>query len=701
MSISYSSRIATRGLTFAVDAANPASLPTNIRRNLIAQPENLSNVLWSKGAIDVALSTSTTAPNGTLTAYSVTEQANSAQHLLSYSLGTVVINDTFTWSGYFKNNTNTTQIVLHTNGEGTATFNISGVLAGTVSANSGAGTLSSSIESVGNSWYRCSAVFKKANTTGTFYVSNQNGLGVYTGATSISYFAWGLQLEYNTAVTPYYSATASSLNTQWNDTTGISRPIANSELTAVEVFAWGGGGAAGGTGTTTFCFGGGGGFAQSTIAITPGVSYTVAVGSGGQLGTQGCVIGVGGLGGTNGTAFGAGGEGTQAGTLPCSGTGGGGGAASLFLNNTTILLAAGGGGGAGGTESPENGTGMGGSGGQNGTAGTGAGANGGTAGAQPTTIGQTGTVIAGDHSGSGGGGGGYLGGNAGINPTADGVSGGGGGGGSNFGTLTLSGFNQIRANSSNSFLTAYSSYATGGSSGNAGGQGIVIIRYVGAPRATGGTITSVDGYTVHTFANTGASTFVVAPPAFDFRSYGTFQNNVTYDSRNSGSLVFDNNTSYVSFPDLSSQTNSPLSVFAWVFLNATPVGTNGIWGHFGVNNNNIHYEINPTATRLRLGDTNKADLPMLAVGSWQFVGFTTTGTAHSYYVNGVLSTTWAGATGTILGSSGAVPSSHMVGRSDAGRVWNGRIAHVAVYTAELTAVEVLNNYNALRGRYGV
>ena len=704
MAISYSSRITTRNLALSVDAANPASLPTNINRNLIAQPENLSNVLWSKTAIDVSLSSSTTAPNGASTVYSVTEQANSAQHLLSYSIGTVVINDTFTWSGYFKNNTNTTQIILHTNGEGTATFNISGATAGTVAGNGGANTLSSSIESVGNGWYRCSVVFKKANTAGTFYVSNQNGLGVYAGATSISYFAWGLQLEYNTSVTPYYSTTqsAATLNTRWNDLTGTSRPISNVELTSIEVFAWGGGGAAGGVGATTFCYGGGGGFAQSTIAMTPGTSYTVAVGNGGQLGTQGCVIGVGGLGGTNGTAFGAGGEGTQAGTLPCSGTGGGGGAASLFLNGTTILLAAAGGGGGGGTETIENGTGMGGAGGQSGTAGQGAGATGGTAGAQSTSNGQYGTVVAGDHSGSGGGGGGYLGGNAGINPSGDGLSGGGGGGGSNFGTVTSAGFNQLRANSSNVLLTGYSAYATGGGTGQAGGQGIVIIRYMGAPKATGGTITSSDGYTIHTFNNTGASTFVwTATPTVDFRSYGAFQNNVTYDNRNNGSLVFDNNTSYVAFPDLPSQTNSPLSVFAWVYLNATPVGTNGIWGHFGVNNNNIHYEINPTATRLRLGDTNKADLPMLAIGSWQFVGFTTTGTTHRYYVNGVLSTTWAGNTGTILGSSGAVPSSHMVGRSDATRVWNGRIAHVAVYTDELTATEVLNNYNALRGRYGV
>ena len=186
-------------------------------------------------------------------------------------------------------------------------------------------------------------------------------------------------------------------------------------------------------------------------------------------------------------------------------------------------------------------------------------------------------------------------------------------------------------------------------------------------------------------------------------SYGSFVNVTTpilYDSRNSGSLVFNNLDNYVAMPELPSQTNSPLSVFAWVFLNATPVGTNGIWGHYGVNNN-VHYEINPTATRLRLGDTNKADLPMLAIGSWQFVGFTSTGSSHSYYVNGVLTTTWTGPTGTILGSGSAFPSGHMIGRSDAGRVWNGRIAHVAVYTTELTAAEVLNNFNALRGRYGV
>jgi hypothetical protein len=39
--------------------------------------------------------------------------------------------------------------------------------------------------------------------------------------------------------------------------------------------------------------------------------------------------------------------------------------------------------------------------------------------------------------------------------------------------------------------------------GNAGGSGVVIVRYLGAPKASGGTITESDGYTYHTFTSSG------------------------------------------------------------------------------------------------------------------------------------------------------------------------------------------------------
>jgi hypothetical protein len=51
------------------------------------------------------------------------------------------------------------------------------------------------------------------------------------------------------------------------------------------------------------------------------------------------------------------------------------------------------------------------------------------------------------------------------------------------------------------------SYGNGGASGNnAGIQGVVIIRYPGSQRATGGTIVTANGVTTHTFTTSGTFT---------------------------------------------------------------------------------------------------------------------------------------------------------------------------------------------------
>ena len=44
--------------------------------------------------------------------------------------------------------------------------------------------------------------------------------------------------------------------------------------------------------------------------------------------------------------------------------------------------------------------------------------------------------------------------------------------------------------------------------GGAGGSGIVIIRYLGAVAATGGTITTSGSYTIHTFTSSGTFTII-------------------------------------------------------------------------------------------------------------------------------------------------------------------------------------------------
>jgi hypothetical protein len=58
--------------------------------------------------------------------------------------------------------------------------------------------------------------------------------------------------------------------------------------------------------------------------------------------------------------------------------------------------------------------------------------------------------------------------------------------------------------------TSYGANSGGGAhanyNGNTGNSGIFIIRYAGPQRGSGGTITSVDGYTYHTFTTSGVFT---------------------------------------------------------------------------------------------------------------------------------------------------------------------------------------------------
>jgi hypothetical protein len=209
MALGYSPATVTTGLVAVLDVANQKSYGGV---NVLAAPNNFTGSGWANSSVTVTAGATTT-PDGT-SATSVTEIAASAQHFLELSYGTVVIGEVFTWSASFKNNTNVTGIVLHTNGEGTATFTFS---TGTYVL-SGAGTLSASMTSEGNGWWRCAVTFKKANTVGSFYIANQRGIGIYTGDATYSYYVAKAQLQTNNKVTQYSAATG--VDTVWYDMSG-------------------------------------------------------------------------------------------------------------------------------------------------------------------------------------------------------------------------------------------------------------------------------------------------------------------------------------------------------------------------------------------------------------------------------------------------------------------------------------------------
>ena len=249
--------------------------------------------------------------------------------------------------------------------------------------------------------------------------------------------------------------------------------------------------AVGGGGGSGASLGGGGGGAG-------GVVYTALDL---VLGTTAIVVGAGGNGASNSLAASSGSNSQLGSFIAYGGSGGGGGG---------FNAGAGGSGGGGGLEGGSTG----------GTAPYNQGSRGGDAGSRA----------------AGGGGGffspgsnniGTLGGNGGtgfltsITGTPSYFAGGGGGGGfgpfgaTAAGTGGLGGGGSGSLESSGTDGSANTGGGAGGSGGNyfsigkRGGSGIVIIRYSGPQIATGGTVTSFGGDTIHTFTATGSSTFTV------------------------------------------------------------------------------------------------------------------------------------------------------------------------------------------------
>jgi len=234
----------------------------------------------------------------------------------------------------------------------------------------------------------------------------------------------------------------------------------------------GGGGAGGYRSSVTGESSGGGSSAEPVATLNPGTSYTVTIGSGGAgspTGSRGVSGGDSVFSTVTSVGGGGGGAGSNAGTnrVGSSGGCGGGNASSDQSPNGSAPLGTAGQGYAGGVGS--TGPGWGGTGGGAGAAGTSnsSGAGFSLAGGAGVASSITGSSVT---RAVGGGVTGYtLSGNNGATNT------GGGGWGGTTGTTT--GYN--------------------------GGSGLVVIRYLGAQKGTGGTVTSSGGYTIHTFTSSG------------------------------------------------------------------------------------------------------------------------------------------------------------------------------------------------------
>ena len=300
-----------------------------------------------------------------------------------------------------------------------------------------------------------------------------------------------------TPATGMFRMNSTTGNPEWYDATNSVWVVFGETVNySVEYLVVAGGGSGGSITSGNYCAGGGGagGYLATTGSVSPLASYTITVGAGGSAPGPGSGFG---NDGSNSVISGTG--------ISATSIGGGGGARGEPAVSTPINGRSGGSGGGG----CNDGAGGSGTSGQGTTGGNGSGAGagyGGGGGGGAGAVGSAGSSAGGGAGGAGlnwqslgtfyaggGGGGGY---NTGL-----GGAGGNGGGGAGGGSSTGSNGTANRGGGGGG-----TGSSTGNFSGGGGASGIVIIRYSGAQKGSGGTVTSAGGYTYHTFTSSGTFT---------------------------------------------------------------------------------------------------------------------------------------------------------------------------------------------------
>ena len=183
-------------------------------------------------------------------------------------------------------------------------------------------------------------------------------------------------------------------------------------------------------------------------------------------------------------------------------------------------------------------------------------------------------------------------------------------------------------------------------------------------------------------------------------NHGTLTNGVSYTDNNRGALVFDGTDDYVTTGGvIVPNSSSPYTVSVWCYRNRNNVGFEELlsqWTYansansffFGFDNSNVRFTDNwNSVTVPGAGNT----------GVWMnLVGVYSVSNAF-IYLNGSLSATrgsgfsYGGTGNFIIGRQGEYSSEY----------FKGNIAQVSIYNRALSAAEVSQNYEALKGRYGL
>ena len=192
---------------------------------------------------------------------------------------------------------------------------------------------------------------------------------------------------------------------------------------------------------------------------------------------------------------------------------------------------------------------------------------------------------------------------------------------------------------------------------------------------------------------------------------GTFVNGPTYSTANGGSLSFDGSDEYVDCPSITVGSSYSIECF---FNSSSVVSYRNLYDmnystYSGVSGNvgpRFEQFSDGTANWVWSGVTNANDpynyttaFP-LSANTWYHTVFTMNGGIVNTYVNG-----------NIQNSNISSPNGYVTTFGDpnlgrgfvlaGNRYFSGKISNTKIYNRALTAAEISQNFNALRGRYGI
>ena len=178
-----------------------------VPKNLLSYSEQFDDASWAK-VNSVITTNSTIAPNGTLTADTLSDNATDGVHRINNATALNVLSgSTYTYS-FFVKNIDINFVILKAFSGNNFSILIDLVNKSVIST---VGGVSSEIDVFGD-WIRCQLTFIPNSTTATMQVATSNGTMDAVGNSSYigtgkSAFIWGAQLEAGSIATSYFPTT--------------------------------------------------------------------------------------------------------------------------------------------------------------------------------------------------------------------------------------------------------------------------------------------------------------------------------------------------------------------------------------------------------------------------------------------------------------------------------------------------------------